>query len=768
MAMVDSTNALPAAASALPLLVAVVVVFLLSPHQFPCAAAAAARDSLLRGDSIAVENHATDFLLSPDGTFAAGFYAVSPTVFTFSVWFARAADRAVVWSATRGRPVHSNGARLTLHARRGALVLTDYDGDVVWNSTNAGAGAAAAERARLLDSGNLAVEDAVGNVLWQSFDHPTDTLLPTQRLAAGEAMVSSDKLLAGGGFYSFRFNDYSIISLVYDNHEISSVYWPNPYYSYWQNNRNIYYNSTRREAFLDESGHFLASDNATFNADDLGNGGGVRRRLKLDTDGNLRLYSLESDDLVALPHTDFWGFDINQSKLVSLHECATQCKSEPSCVAFEYKVGIGECYTKSLMFNGRTFPGLLGTAYVKVPVDLDVSDLHVHQWQKHGIAIEEDIVRCGGAVDSPELLLNVSGVSSSSSSNSIWFYFYGFLSAFFVIEVIVIAFGCWFFSSKGVFRPSQVWALDEGYKMVTNHFRAYSYSELQKGTRKFRSEIGRGGSGVVYKGILDDERVVAVKVLQDVSHSEDVFQAELSVIGRIYHMNLVRMWGFCTQGKHRILVYEYIENGSLAQVLFNRRDSSKFLGWKQRFNIALGVAKGLTYLHNECLEGIIHCDMKSENILLDEDMEPKITDFGLSKLLDRDGYGSQMSRIRGTRGYMAPEWVSSLPITEKVDVYSYGVVLLELVKGRRISDWVVNGKEGIETDMRSAVKMVVDKLESNNKAWIMDMMDDQLDGEFNHLQAKLLIQLAVSCLEEDRNKRPSMKYIVQMLISAEE
>uniref|UniRef100_A0A0D9XWK7 non-specific serine/threonine protein kinase n=1 Tax=Leersia perrieri TaxID=77586 RepID=A0A0D9XWK7_9ORYZ len=590
----------------------------------------AARDSLLRGASIAVEDHATDLLLSPDGTFAAGFYAVSPTVFTFSVWFARAADRAVVWTATP----------------------------------------------RLLNSGNLAVEDAVGNVLWQSFDHPTDTLLPMQRLAAGKAMVSSDKLLAGGGFYSFRFNDYSIISLVYDNHEISSVYWPNPFYSYWQNNRNIYYNSTRRQAFIDESGHFLASDNATFDAADHGEN--VRRRLKLDTDGNLRLYSLELDDvttstwtwsvtwmafanpagvrlradttdwsrgcrptftfnstdrimkLLPLPHTDFWGFDINKGALLSLRECAARCKSEPSCVAFEYKVGIGECYPKSLMFNGRTFPGLLGTAYVKVPADLDVSNLHVHQWQKNGLAIEEDIVRCGATIDSPEFLLNVSGVSSSSSSNSIWFYFYGFLSAFFVIEVIVIAFGCWFFSSKGVFRPSKIWALDEGYRMVTNHFRAYSYSELQRGTRKFRSEIGRG--------------------------------------------------------KHRILVYEYIENGSLAQVLFDRRDYSKFLGWKQRFNIALGVAKGLAYLHNECLEWIIHCDMKPENILLDEDMEPKITDFGLSKLLNRDGYGSQMSRIRGTRGYLAPEWVSSLPITDKVDVYSYGVVLLELVKGRRISD----------------------------------------------------------------------------------
>jgi hypothetical protein len=146
----------------------------------PCALAAeAARDSLLRGASIGVEDYATDVLRSPDGTFAGGFYRASPTVFTFSVWFARAKESTVVWTADRARPVHSKGSRLTLDKRGGALVLTDYDGEPVWNSSSAGA--PAASRVRLCDTGNLVVEDAGGNALWQSFDYPTDTLLPTQR-----------------------------------------------------------------------------------------------------------------------------------------------------------------------------------------------------------------------------------------------------------------------------------------------------------------------------------------------------------------------------------------------------------------------------------------------------------------------------------------------------------------------------------------------------------------------------------------------------------
>lgn len=804
------------------------------------------RDSLPRGSSIAVEGHASDVLVSPNGEFACGFHAVSPTVFTFSVWFARSAvaDRAVVWSAaaspTARRVVHSQGSRLALDARRGALVLTDYDGEVVWNSTAADGAA----RARLRDTGSLAVEDARGGVLWQSFDHPTDTLLPAQSVGAN-GLVSSGRLLAPG-HYGFRFSDYAMLSLVYDGGgggggQVSSIYWPNPYFSYWQNSRKIY--NFSRQAGFDSSGHFLASDNATFDAADLG-AAGVTRRLTLDTDGNLRMYSLDARGrtwsvswmafpnpciihgvcganavciytpspscvcapghdradrsdwsrgcrptfgnptgvarhqvkFVELPHTDFWGFDLNNSEFLSLDACQAQCVGEPSCVVFQYKQGKGECYPKSLMFNGRTFPGLPGAAYIKVPADFDVPAVNVHQWQTDGIsglATQEDIARCqGGTGLPPEFLLNVSSTARASSSQrkSLWFYFYGFLSAFLVIEVFVIAFGCWLFSKKGILsRPSELLAVEEGYRMITSHFRAYSYSELQRATRKFRTEIGHGGSGIVYKGVLDDERTVAVKVLQDVSQSEEVFQAELSAIGRIYHMNLVRMWGFCSEGVHRILVYEYVDNGSLANMLFQSSgNSGKLLGWKQRFNIALGVAKGLAYLHNECLEWIIHCDMKPENILLDDEMEPKITDFGLAKLLNRDGSDSGLSRIRGTRGYMAPEWVSSLPITEKVDVYSYGVVLLELMKGRRVSDWVVDGAQGLETDVRAVVKMIIDRSKLDDVGWVLDLVDERLDGQFNHVQAKMIAQLAISCLEEDRNKRPGMKNVVQMLISADD
>jgi len=257
-----------------------------------------------------------------------------------------------------------------------------------------------------------------------------------------------------------------------------------------------------------------------------------------------------------------------------------------------------------------------------------------------------------------------------------------------VIEVTLFIVGCWVVY-KWERRPE---ITDQGYTIISSQFRRFSYKEIQKATKCFQEELGSGGSGAVYKGVLGDKRIVAVKKLNDVVHGDQEFRSELSVNGRIYHMNLVRIWGFCAEKSHRLLISEFVKNGSLDRILFDNQDLSPVLQWSQRYSIALGVAKGLAYLHHECLEWIIHCDVKPENILLDEDFEPKIADFGLVKLLGRGAGAQMLSRVHGTRGYIAPEWALNLPITGKADVYSYGVVLLELVKGTRVSARQVEGE----------------------------------------------------------------------------
>ncbi|XXG75312.1 hypothetical protein AAC387_Pa07g3844 [Persea americana] len=272
--------------------------------------------------------------------------------------------------------------------------------------------------------------------------------------------------------------------------------------------------------------------------------------------------------------------------------------------------------------------------------------------------------------------------------------------------------------------------------------------EVQGGARegKFKEGLGRGSSGAVYRGVLGDQQLVQVKKLQDVIQGEEEFWAEVSTIGRINHMNLVRMWEYCSEGTHRLLVSEYVENGSLGKDLFsdgsNRSNTEqfRFLKWKDRFKIAIGTAKGLAYLHHECLEWVVHCDVKPENKWLDSNFEPKIADFGLAKLSPRGRPGSNFSRTQGTKGYIALEWTLNLPITAKVGVYSYGVVILEIVKGSRFSNWLGEEKE---VWMRNFVIAAKEKMRSREESWLVDSVDFKLNGQFNWKQAAAMVEIGI-------------------------
>ncbi|CAL5098073.1 unnamed protein product [Urochloa decumbens] len=768
---------------------------------------------LKKGSSLSVE-HASEIIQSPDGTFSFGFYNISSTAFTISIWFTNSADRTIAWSANRDRPVHGSGSKIVLN-KHDTLVLTDYDGTVVWQTNTSSKGA---DHAELMDSGNLVMRDQGGNILWQSFDHPTDTLLPTQPVTATAKLVSTD-LSRPSSYYTLRFDDRYILSLAYDGPEISNLYWPNPDFSSWLNYR-ISYNRSRR-GVLDNLGQFIASDNTSFVSSDWGPG--IKRRLTLDYDGNLRLYSLNDSSgswsvswmafsqpceihgicgwngvcvytpaaacfcppgyvvrdpsdwskgckptfniscrgsdqqmgFVSLPQTDFWGSDLDYIPMTSLDACRIQCLNSCSCLAFEYKLDSNDCYLKSVLLNGKTVPGYPGTAHLKVPQNLLSKTIsYVHE--------NSEILDCNSSNTKVEVLSFDSDAHSNGGKATTWHYYYGFLAAFFLIEVCFIAFGWWFIVKKQS-TQSEIWAAEEGYRMVTDHFRSFTYKELREATKNFKDQLGHGRYGSVYKGILRDKRIVAVKKLGDVKQGEDEFQTEVSVIGRIYHMNLVRVWGVCSERKHRLLVFEYVDNGSLAMFLFGNQG---LLQWDQRYKIAVGVGKGLAYLHHECLDWIIHCDVKPENILLDHDFDPKISDFGVAKLLQRDHQTDpNMSKVHGTRGYAAPEWASNIPINEKVDVYSYGVVLLELVSGRRAFELAASGTGDAEIAMRQLVWTIKEKLKSGDWSWITGFVDPRLNGNIVHSEVCLMLEVAAMCMEKERSQRPSMNDIVEKFSS---
>ncbi|XP_066371666.1 putative receptor protein kinase ZmPK1 isoform X2 [Miscanthus floridulus] len=747
-----------------------------------------AYDFLSAGSSLSVE-HSSDVLHSPDGTFTCGFYSISPNASTFSIWFSRSSKRTIIWSANPLHPVYTWGSRVELDVD-GSMVLKDYNGQIVWTN-NVSASDAGHVQARLLGTGNLVVKGKDSAILWQSFDSPTDTLLPTQRITAPTKLVSTNRTI-------------------------------------WEKLR-VPFNSSTSGA-LDTWGHFLGSDNATFTAADWGPG--ITRRLTLDYDGNLRLYSLNMEDrtwsvtwmafpqlckvrglcgengicvytpvpacacapgfevidpseqskgcrpktniscdaqmvkFAKLPHTDFFGYDMAALRFVSLDFCMNKCLHDCNCKGFAYWEGIGDCYPKLALVGGVTLHhiGTTGTMYIKLPKGVEVLEASIPQSQPFGPKYGPDCT-----TTDKYFIADFLDMLKRQQSESKFLYFYGFLSAIFLAEIMFVALG-WFILRRERMVLGGVWPAEPGYEMVTNHFRRYTYRELVSATRKFKDELGRGASGIVYKGVLQDNRAVAVKKLAEINQSEEEFQHELTVISRIYHMNLVRVWGFCSDGPHRILVSEYFENGSLDKFLSDRKSSEILLGWKQRFDIALGVARGLVYLHHECSEWVIHCDVKPENILLDENLMPKITDFGLAKLLSRGGSNINVSKIQGTRGYLAPEWVSSLPITAKVDVYSFGVVLLELLKGARVSDMENNEDAEVEMVLGRIVRMLNEnlQLDGTEQLWFPDFIDARLNGDFNYLQARIMMMLVVSCLEEDRSRRPTMEDVAQMLVSVDE
>ncbi|XP_061362375.1 G-type lectin S-receptor-like serine/threonine-protein kinase At2g19130 isoform X2 [Gastrolobium bilobum] len=290
-------------------------------------------------------------------------------------------------------------------------------------------------------------------------------------------------------------------------------------------------------------------------------------------------------------------------------------------------------------------------------------------------------------------------------------------------------------------------------KPVEGSLVAFGYRDLQNATKNFSDKLGGGGFGSVFKGMLGDSSIIAVKKLESISQGEKQFRTEVSTIGTIQHVNLVRLRGFCSEGAQKLLVYDYMPNRSLEFHLFQNKNSG-VLEWKMRYQIALGVARGLTYLHEKCRDCIIHCDVKPENILLDAEYCPKVADFGLAKLIGRD-FSRVLTTMRGTRGYLAPEWISGVAITAKADVYSYGMMLFEFVSGRRNSEPSEDGK--VTFFPTCAANLVI------QGGSVLSLLDPLLQGNADIEEVTRIIKVASWCVQDNETHRPTMGQVVQIL-----
>ncbi|CAL9100305.1 unnamed protein product [Musa textilis] len=727
-------------------------------------------------------------LVSQNQTFAAGFHSPPSTSgrFIFAVWVQKSMDRTIVWSLG-GDIVNSSALAIS---SLGVLSLNDSSGRNLWPTAG---GASNSSQLVVHDDGSL----VFGN--WSSFASPTDTILANQTAP-----------LNGNGT-TLRSGNYQLVgakSLVFNGTD-----------NYW-NATDIILNLTSDGQLVMENGNVLI-------AADKGNT--VLRRLTLDPDGNFRIYSLDASsgrwqvvwqavlelctihgtcgtNEICMPdgfnatkcvcppgyqnstrsnscerkikhsspskflRLDFVSFDkgSNTADLtpLNLDDCRSTCANDASCIGFSYKFdGQQSCINHFNRFaNGYWSPGSEMSTFLRVASS---------ETDQSNFTMMTSLI---DTVCPVQISLPFPPKESKTTLRNV-----AIISTLFALELLAGVLSFWAFLRRYSKYRDIAHTLGLEY-MPGGGPKRFSYAELKAATNDFSNVVGHGGYGVVYKGELPDRRVIAVKRLKNIGGGEAEFWAEVTIIARMHHLNLVRLWGFCAEKEQRMLVYEYIPNGSLDKYLFSPStgvdegsgedkidDPTRelvpprpLLDWNIRYRIALGVARAIAYLHEDCLEWVLHCDIKPENILLEEDFCPKVSDFGLSKLTNKKDKVT-MSRIRGTRGYLAPEWVIQRePITAKADVYSFGVVLLEIVSGVRSSEFQ---RSSLESEDWYMPKWAFEKVYVEQR--IEDILDrhimDSYDNRAHFELVDRMLKTAMWCLQDRADMRPSMGKVTKML-----
>ncbi|KMT19636.1 hypothetical protein BVRB_1g010240 [Beta vulgaris subsp. vulgaris] len=300
--------------------------------------------------------------------------------------------------------------------------------------------------------------------------------------------------------------------------------------------------------------------------------------------------------------------------------------------------------------------------------------------------------------------------------------------------------------------PKELEGLQEKYSSTC---RLFKYTELQSATSNFMPEnlIGKGGSSRVYRGYLPDGKELAVKNLKP---SEDVLQEfvmEIQIITSLHHKNIISLFGFCFEDSNLLLVYDLLSRGSLEENLHGSKKDPVAFGWSERFKVALGVAEALYYLHNHNTQPIIHRDVKSSNILLSEDFEPQLSDFGFAKLASTSSHIT-CTDVAGTFGYLAPEYFMYGKVTDKIDVYAFGVVLLELLSGRLpINNQLPKGEESLVMWAKPIL----------NGGKVSKLLDPSMGSNYNRDQIESMVLAATLCIRRAPRARPHMSLILKLL-----
>ncbi|KAJ4794563.1 Serine/threonine-protein kinase [Rhynchospora pubera] len=713
------------------------------------ACTSSANDTLVQGERLS--NNRT--LVSNGNLFEFGFFTQDAINYFLGIWVKNSSDDdGVVWTANREKPVTNISFSELSFSLDGDLVLIQSQ-SLIWSTNNTGRKPISGI-AKLLDNGNLVLRNPTNSseIMWQSFDHPTDVWLPGAPL---NYLFEGPNLFLSSGLYSLK---------------------PESCIFYSKNSINCSFIISHVASELAYKYYFAGSD---FGLDIWEQDSGVLSLkyvrgtyafIKLNNSGYVNLMQWDSTLRSFKTRSSRGSNNICDYSLLCKNKalCSVQfftfkscgCPSEPEqSIPTSWTPPVSgntlltkwydQC-SKTISVDCTNDPGFYGTDGYSLYRIYDYSD-------NFNIQMVQSSEDCNLACSS-----DCSCIAYSYNAKTCKIWNGNFLKTYrqdysLFLEIFVrISFGSSYHKDhKGAnkvtvlcvigglsllsavlilcWRCSRRLLMAEKVK-VDEFLTLYSYSLIKKITKNFSEKLGEGGFGTVYKGSFSDSTPIAIKRLKGRVQEEKQFRTEVQTIGIIRHAYLVRLLGFCSEGSRRVLVYEYMSNGSLDSHLFV--ESSSILGWQERYKIADGIARGLTYLHEECRDCIIHCDIKPENVLLDENFRPKIADFGMAKLLGRD-FSRVLTTIRGTAGYLAPEWYSGEKITQKADVYSFGMMLFEIISGKRnLSKF--NNRRYPYFPLFAMIKM--------NEGEVVCLVDEKLGGNVNVVELMRACKVAGWCM----------------------
>lgn len=728
-------------------------------------------------------------LISKDGNFELGFFRPgNSSNFYIGIWYKKVSEQTVVWVANRETPVKDYSSS-QFRIQGSNLVLLNESQIQIW-STNVSSTSSGSLMAVLQDDGNFVLREGSSSNLsnsssispiWQSFDNPTHTWLPGGKLSYNKV---TKKLQILTSWKNSENPAPGLFSLELDpNNQQYFIKW-NRSESYWTSgpwNGKIFSLVPEMRLNYIYNFSYIDNENESYFTYSLYNPAIISRFI-MDVSGQVKQLSwLENTKQWNM----FWaqprqqcevyaycgafgicnenslpfcncldGFNHTSDQDWNLNDYSRGCERKVNLQCGNNSSANGE-KDKFWVYPQMTLPG--NSRFVAVGSASECASACLSDCSCTAYAYDDD--RC--SVWNRELL-NLQQLSADDGSGRT-IYIKLAASEFPRVKnnkgivvgavvgsavIVIILLGLVFFLICR--RRSRM--VGSG-KAVEGSLLAFGYKDLQNATKNFSEKLGGGGFGSVFKGTLPDSTFIAVKKLESISQGEKQFRTEVSTIGTIQHLNLARLRGFCSEGDKRLLVYEYLENRSLDSHLFHDNESM-VLDWKTRYQIALGTARGLAYLHEKCREVIIHCDIKPENILLDAEFCPKVADFGLAKLMGRD-FSRVLTTMRGTRGYLAPEWISGVAITAKADVYSYGMMLFEFISGRRNSENPMDG--AVKFFPTWAARVIIDEGD------ILSLLDTKLDRIADAEEVSRLCKVACWCVQDDEHHRPSMGQVVQIL-----